>query len=134
MQQRLQQGTRLDMTRVVESSLEVSDRVLLRNVHLRGKHKLADKWDSEVYVVVNRAGDLPVYNVEGKEGPLRTLHRDLLLPCGFLSPYAEEEKLAPKPQRGQAVPGKVHQGEHESSEQCLNFDGEDSDSVFPKSM
>lgn len=117
------------MTRVIESSLEVGDRVLVRNVRLRGKHKLADKWDSEVYVVVNRAGDLPVYTVkpEGKERPLQTLHRDLLLPCGFLSTYAEEQKLALKPQRGRAVPGKVHQEEYESSEQCLDFDGEDSD-------
>ncbi len=93
--------TRYDK-RVKESSLEVGDRVLVRNVRLRGKHKLADKWDSEVDVVVNRAGDLPVYTVkpEGKERPLRTLHRDLLLLCGFLSTYAEEEKLALKPQRG----------------------------------
>lgn len=107
----------------------MGDRVLVINVRLRGKHKLADKWDSEVYIVVNHAGELPVYTVkpEGKEGPLRTLHRDLLLPCGFLSPYVEEEKLTPKPQRGRAVPGKVHQEEPESSEKCLDFDGEDSD-------
>ncbi|XP_056307611.1 uncharacterized protein LOC130219290 [Danio aesculapii] len=71
---------------VTNSSLEVNDRVLVRNVRLRGKHKLADKWESEVYVVVKRAGDLPVYTVrpETKDSPLRTLHRDLLLPCGFL--------------------------------------------------
>ncbi|XP_067257086.1 uncharacterized protein [Chanodichthys erythropterus] len=71
---------------VTNSSLEVNDRVLVRNVRLRGKHKLADKWEPEVYVVVKRAGDLPVYTVrpETKDGPLRTLHRDLLLPCGFL--------------------------------------------------
>lgn len=51
---------------------------------------MADKWESDVHVVVKRAGDLPVYTVkpEGRDGPLRTLHRDLLLPCGFL-PVAE---------------------------------------------
>lgn len=39
-----------------------------------------------MYVVLRRCGDLPVYIVrsEAGEGPQRTLHRDLLLPCGFL--------------------------------------------------
>lgn len=47
-----------------------------------------------------RAGDLPVYTVcpEGQDGPLRTLHRDLLLPCGFLS-EPEEEIVQPKSTR-----------------------------------
>lgn len=72
---------------VTESTLDDGDRVLVRNVRLRGKHKLADKWEGTVYVVVNRKADLPVYTVrpENQDGPLRTLHRDLLLPCGFLS-------------------------------------------------
>ncbi|XP_033182627.1 uncharacterized protein LOC113168680 [Anabas testudineus] len=72
--------------RVTPCSLEVGDRVLVRNVRLRGKHKLEDKWEQEVYVVTKRAGDLPVYTVkpETRDGPTRTLHRDLLLPCGFL--------------------------------------------------
>lgn len=39
-----------------------------------------------VYVVVKSAGDLPIYTVkpETLDGPLRTLHRDLLLLCGFI--------------------------------------------------
>lgn len=53
---------------------------------MRGKHKISDKWEATVHVVVRRAGTLPVYTVkpENREGPLRTLHRDLLLPCGYL--------------------------------------------------
>ncbi|KAI9999773.1 hypothetical protein NQD34_011616 [Periophthalmus magnuspinnatus] len=72
---------------VTPSQLEVGDRVLVRNVKLRGKHKIADKWESDVYVVVKRAEELPVYTIrpEHKSKPLRTLHRDLLLPCGYLS-------------------------------------------------
>lgn len=60
--------------------------ILVRNVKLRGKHKLANKWEDDVYVVLKKAGDMPVYTdkPEGKSGPVRTLHRDLLLPCGFL--------------------------------------------------
>lgn len=79
--------------RVVESTLEAGDRVLVRNVRIRGKHKLADKWESDVHIVVKHAGDLPMYVVkpEGKDGPLRTLHRDLLLPCGFLPVTVSEQ-------------------------------------------
>lgn len=77
--------------RVTESTLDVGDRVLVRSVRLRGKHKLADKWEETVNVVVSQKDNLPVYTVrpENKSGPLRTLHRDLLLPCGFL-PVSEE--------------------------------------------
>ncbi|KAK7159830.1 hypothetical protein R3I94_005997 [Phoxinus phoxinus] len=80
--------------RVVDSTLEEGDRVLVRNVRLRGKHKLADKWEQGVQEVVRRAGDLPVYTVRpvGQSGPLRTLHRDLLLPCGFLQPSQHEKQ------------------------------------------
>ncbi len=70
----------------------------MKNVRLKGKHKLADKWEPEVYVVTKKAGDLPVYTVkpERKDGPLRTLHRDLLLPCGFLSTTAPDESVERK--------------------------------------
>ncbi|XP_054461530.1 uncharacterized protein LOC129096873 [Anoplopoma fimbria] len=85
---------------VTASELAVGDRVLVRNVRLRGKRKLADKWESEAYIVVKRAGTLPVYTVrpETKDGPLRTLHRDLLLPCGYLpSPKSiPSVKLTPR--------------------------------------
>jgi len=64
----------------------------------RGKHKLADKWEAEIHVVTKRAGDLPVYTVkpENQSGRLRTLHRDLLLPCGFL-PSTNDGSLPPEP-------------------------------------
>ncbi|KAE8299878.1 hypothetical protein D5F01_LYC02297 [Larimichthys crocea] len=86
--------TRFDR-QVVDSSLEVGDRILVRNVKLRGKHKLADKWEDDVYIVLRKAGDMPVYTVkpEGKDGPVRTLHRDLLLPCGFLSAAVTNEPV-----------------------------------------
>lgn len=89
--------TRFDR-HVTPSALDIGDRVLVRNVRIRGKHKLADKWESIVHVVVRKAGDLPIYTVkpETGEGPWRTLHRDLLLPCGFL-PITTEECSQPKP-------------------------------------
>lgn len=57
-----------------------------------------------MYVVTKRMGDLPVYTLkpEKEDGPLRTLHRDLLLPCGFLSQAEEEEpERISKPHRPQ---------------------------------
>lgn len=80
---------------VKESTLEKGDRVLVRNLRLRNKHKLADRWESTVYIVTKRMGDLPVYSVkpENAEEPVRTLHRDHLLPCGFLSETKETEEV-----------------------------------------
>lgn len=50
---------------------------------------------------MNRAGDLPVYTVkpEGKDGPSRTLHRDLLLPCELLELPEEVVDLSRSRQR-----------------------------------
>lgn len=96
---------------VVDSTLEVGDRVLVRQVHLQGKHKLADKWEPSVYIEVCRAGELQVYTVrpEGKEGPVPTLHRDLLLSCGFLSVTSEMVSNPPnhvsRPRTRQPVSG-----------------------------
>lgn len=64
--------------------------MLVKNLRFRSKHKLADKWESTMYKVLEKMGDLPVYKVQSisGDGPIRTLHRDLLLACGDLS---EEE-------------------------------------------
>ena len=93
--------SRFDM-RVKPSILEEGDRVLVRNVRLRGKHKLEDKWEKDIYVVLKRAGDLPVYTVRPELHPTaqtRTLHRDLLLPCGFLPASKLPDKQITVPTR-----------------------------------
>lgn len=89
--------TRFDK-HVTASDLEAGDRVLVRNVRIRGKHKISDKWEPTVHVVVRRAGTLPVYTVkpENRDGPLRTLHRDLLLSCGYL-PVEKSSEPVKKP-------------------------------------
>lgn len=70
----------------------------MRNVRLRNKHKLTDKWESAVYNVLKQMGDLPVYMVQpvSEDSPIRTLHRDLLLPCGYLAEAEEDEQDQPK--------------------------------------
>jgi len=63
------------------------DLVLVRNVTVRGKHKICDKWENEPYLVVDQPNpDIPVYDVR-RDGPrarrVRRLHRNLLLPLGL---------------------------------------------------
>ena len=70
--------------RARSSLLAEGDRVLVRNVSLRGKQKLADRWESAPYIVLSQPNpDIPVYEVK-REGARykksRTLHRNLLLP------------------------------------------------------
>ena len=114
--------------RVRESTLETGDRVLVRNLRFRSKHKLADRWEPTVYVVQKRAGDLPVYTVcpEGQDSPSRTLHRDLLLPCGFLS-EPQEEIAKPKPTRRPRMRQTSNQADEQPSS---SEDEEENDQCF----
>lgn len=113
--------------RVVESTLREGDRVLVRSVRLRGKHKLADKWEADIYIVVKQSGNVPVYVVkpEARDGPLRTLHRDLLLPCGFLPTTQVEDgtTIKEKPKRPRTRQTPREEGSNES-------EGEDSDDDY----
>ena len=52
------------------------------------KHKIADLWENDPYIVLSHPNpDIPAYVVqkESGEGRERKLHRHLLLPIGFLS-------------------------------------------------
>ena len=74
-----------------ENTIEPGDRVLLRNVGIPGKHKLGDKWGKYPYIVVSQPNpEIPVFRVrpENGGGKVKTLHRNLLLPCNFL-PHEE---------------------------------------------
>ena len=65
--------------------LEPNDRVLLRNLTPRGgPGKLRNYWESKIYRVLSSVGDSGVvYKIqsEGKSGPVKTVHRNLLMPC-----------------------------------------------------
>ena len=96
--------------KVREHALEEGDKVLVKSVGMKGPHKLADRWSSTVYKVHRRVNpDIPVYVVRpiDGEGPDRTLHRNMLLPCGFLLPDGElqdgPERPKPKPRRKRAI-------------------------------
>lgn len=109
---------------VRESTLEEGDQVLVRNLRLRNKHKLTDKWEPTMYKVLKRMGDLPVFTVHpiNGDGPSRTLHRDLLLPCGDLSETEEIERPEPKARRPRTRRSQTQPlEEHSESEDELPF-------------
>ena len=90
--------------RVRDAVLHVGDRVLVRTVGLKGKQKLADKWEDEIYVVRTQPNaDIPVFVVQREDGSgkRRTLHRNLLLPIGNLPPLVEPNRPVRAPARRQ---------------------------------
>ena len=71
---------------------EVGDLVLVRKLGTKGKHKIQDKYEREVYVIVARdRPDIPVYRVRRDDGigRERTLHRNHLLPLVWPLPVEE---------------------------------------------
>ena len=71
------------------TGLKPGDRVLMCNLTPRGgPGKLRSFWEDKVYIVIGRKGDnSPMYDVQKESDPnakVRTLHRNLLLPCDFL--------------------------------------------------
>lgn len=87
--------------RVRDQVLEKGDRVLVRALGLPGKHKLGDKWRSDPYIVVEKLPDLPVYRVKPEKGRgmVKTLHRDHLLPIGYLVRFPSELEVEKPPQK-----------------------------------
>ena len=91
-----QQGKRYKIyydRKVRENRLDIGDRVLIRNLGLKGKHKLADKWEQNTYLVLEQpVEDIPVFKVKREDGVGRTkiLHRNQLLP--FISLPREDPK------------------------------------------
>lgn len=85
------------------ATIEKGDKVLVKRVAFEGKHKLTDKWEEDTYIVLEQPNEaIPVYVVqkENREGRKRTLHRNLLLPVGYLHRNQQEEKpitVPPKP-------------------------------------
>ena len=68
-------------------ALRPGDRVLVKILAFEGKHKLSNKFEDTPYVVTDQPNeDIPVFTVQREDGvgPLRTLHRNHLLPISTL--------------------------------------------------
>ena len=82
--------------------IHVGDRVLVKVVSFDGRHKLADRWEEIPYEVIDQPNpEIPVYKVrkENGEGPVRTLHRNLLYPISTSLDMPVDETLPEVPNR-----------------------------------
>lgn len=80
-----QKNKKLYDKRVGCQSLDIGDRVLLRNLGLKGKHKLQPRWNPIPHIVVGKMPNLPVYKVKPEAGGgTKTIHRDHILSIGQL--------------------------------------------------
>ncbi|MCG8033934.1 MAG: DDE-type integrase/transposase/recombinase, partial [Candidatus Thiodiazotropha taylori] len=69
------------------ANLVSGDRVLVKKVGIKGKHKLADIWETNTYIVTSQPmPDIPVYLVkeENSSSKPKLLHRNMLLPFNGL--------------------------------------------------
>ena len=74
-------------------TIDVGDFVLVRNVGLKGRQKLADKWKNQLHIVTKQPNpDIPVFVVRPEDGAAeRVLHRNMLLP--LILPWPEERNV-----------------------------------------
>ena len=80
--------------RVRCSKLDVGDLVLVRKRAFAGKHKIADRWENEIYEVVSLRNDgIPVLTVKNLNGGKEwKLHRNMLFP---LNQNIQSDNLQP---------------------------------------
>jgi hypothetical protein len=84
--------------------LEVEDHILVKVVAFDERHKLADKWEEDPYLMISQHNqDIHVYKVQREDGVgrVRILHRNLLLPIENVSKFKpkanskDEKSLVP---------------------------------------
>ena len=116
-------------------TLQQGDRVLVKNLGLKGKHKLENRWFDIPYVVQQQLPNLPVYKVKPQNGngKVKTLHRDNLLPIGDLVriPMPDDEEVV---QRKPHTRSNVHKSKHfdqHSSQMESELSSESSDFEYP---
>ncbi|XP_033120673.1 uncharacterized protein LOC117119832 [Anneissia japonica] len=67
-----------------QSEFENGCQVLIANKGIHGRRKIADRWENQLYTVVSKFPDQPVYVVRSIDGNKeRTVHRNLIIPCTF---------------------------------------------------
>ena len=112
--------------------IEENDRVIGKILAHEGRHKLADKWEPEPYIVVSKSNSyLPVYAVrrEDGEGRTRILHRNHLLPMGFIPETRVYIAPTPKPQKLKPVP-RVRRSKQPNAVTNQNYDKDSTDTEY----
>ena len=112
--------------KVHEATLDIGDRVLVRQVAFKGRHKISDKWAKDPYVVIRiPIAGVPVFKVQKESdiSDVKTLHRNSLLPFSAIPRTNQIEHTLQKSNKtfrtkpGKAVPKPVVQiseSEHSS--------------------
>ena len=94
-------------TKVKGACLQPKDRVLVKIVAFEGRHKIADKWEEDVYIIIGQPNhEIPVFKVrkENGTGRVRTLHRNLLLPVGSVESDMDQPQPMKPPRRKRQLP------------------------------
>ena len=87
--------------KVKENHIVEGDTVFVRKAHHTGKAKLADIWKADPYIIVDVPNaEIPVHRLRpvNQRGPVRTLHRNMLVPFNSI-PAADEAWSMPNGQR-----------------------------------
>ena len=91
-------------TRVRGATIHVGDKVLVRRLSERGKHKLANKWEDMVFEVKKQPNqDVPVFIVESTCGRKKCLHRNHLLPVSSFSDSDVDDSVLDIPLVGESL-------------------------------
>ena len=77
-------------------NIEPGDKVLLRNLQERGgTGKLRSYWEHEIYTVVDKDENIPVYTIKSNAGKIKRIHRNLIMKCNDLPIQQSPEKPVP---------------------------------------
>lgn len=81
------------------SNIEEGDTVLVKQLAFDGKHKLSDKWEDDIYIVIKQPNkEIPVYIVQKENGTgiKRTLHRNNLFPINYIREDHDNKQINDK--------------------------------------
>ena len=117
-------------SKVRGSDPEVGDHVLVKTVRWDGTHKIQDRFDQDIYVVVSKSDDVPVYTVRTLDGSKeRTLHRNLLLPIGLQEEVVKDEEIQAANPIDDEVTDNPIDDDNEDDEDSEDTDDTDEDEV-----
>ena len=87
--------------KVFGHEIEIGDQVLLRNFKEKGgTGKLHSHWENQIYIVVNKKDDLPVYSIQPINNPkckIKQVHRNNITSCKHLQIPTNSNDSSVKP-------------------------------------
>ena len=125
--------TRYDL-RVRHSNLQKGDRILLKKVGFKGKHKLENKWERDPYIIESQpATDIPVYILtpEHRRSRKVKVHRNMLLPILSLpNKDIVREHTPPKPKRSKENDSSENSTQEMDEPNDVRISSDDDDDVY----